>query len=189
MQKPEIEPFRLWVCIFLCFSLTVLTCSLTHYLICVVHNRDSCSYLCPSYLSKDAIVFPYLLERWFALQSWLLLVDQNLLGIAGSHKNLIFSNLIMAPLVEELMYRGPLFLLKKWIGFHTWWIMAGFLCVIFVLSHRITGLPILPLIVLGLASSWLVLKTERLWPSIALHFWFNFQAISLPFYQSFLWGG
>lgn len=188
MKKPKIEPFRLWVCILLCFSLTVLTCSLMHYLVCAVHSLDSCRYLCPAYLSKEAIVFPYLLEKWFALQSWLLLVDQNLFGVSGSHANLIFSTLILAPLVEELMYRGPLFLLKKRIGGYVWWALASFLCVIFVLSHRSSGLSVLPLIVLGLASSWLIMKTERFWPSIALHFLFNFQVVSLPFYQSVLWG-
>lgn len=187
MQKPKIEPFRLWVCIFLCFSLTVLTCSLMHYLVCAVYTYDSCRFLCPSYLTNDVIVFPYFLEKWFALQSWLLLVDQNLLGIAGSHKNLMLSNLILAPLIEESMYRGPLFLLKNRIGFQTWWLLASFLCVIFVLSHRISGLPILPLIILGLTSSWLIMKTERFWPSIVLHFLYNFQAVSLPFYQSILW--
>lgn len=183
------EPYRLWVCIFLCFSLTVLTCSLMHYLVCSLYKYDCCRYLCPSYLTKGSIVFPYLLEKWFTLQSWLLAVGQNLLGIPGSHKNLIFANLIMAPLIEELMYRGPLFLLKKRIGFHVWWLLANFLCVIFVLSHRMAGLSVLPIIVLGLTSSWLIMKTERFWPSITLHFLYNFQAVSLPFYQSFLWGG
>ncbi len=187
-MKPKIEFIRLWVCILLCFALTVLICSLTHYLVCAVHTHDSCRFLCPSYLSKETIVFPYFLEKWFALQSWLLVVDQNLLGVAGSHRNLIFSNLILAPLVEEAMYRGPLYLLKKHVGFRIWWLLASFLCVIFVLSHGIFGLSVLPIIVLGLASSWLVFKTERFWPSIVLHFLYNFQAISLPFYQSFLWG-
>ncbi|MCK4502160.1 MAG: CPBP family intramembrane metalloprotease [Desulfuromonadales bacterium] len=66
--------------------------------------------------------------------------------------------------------------------------MASFLCLIFVLSHRVSGLSILPLSVLGLTSSWLIIKTEQFWPSIVLHFLFNLQAVSLPFYQSFLWG-
>lgn len=187
-MKPQIEPLRLWVCIFLCLSLIVLTSSLMHYLVCAVHTHDSCRFLCPSYLSGDAIVYPYFVEKWFALQSWLLLVDQHLLGGAGSQKNLMFSSLILAPLVEETMYRGPLYLLKKHVGFRTWWLLASFFCVIFILSHRTFGLSILPIIVLGLASSWLVFKTERFWPSIVLHFLFNFQAVSLPFYQSFLWG-
>ncbi len=91
-----------------------------HYLICAVFSHDSCRFLCPSYLTKDTIVFPFFLEKSFELQSWLLLADRNLLGIAGSHENLIFANLIMAPLIEESMYRGPLFLLKKHIGFNTW---------------------------------------------------------------------
>ncbi len=188
MQKLKIEPFRVWVCILLCFSLTVLACSLVHYLVCAIHPYDSCHFLFPSYLTKGAIVFPYFLDKWFALQSWLLVVDQNLLVSTGSHNSFMFSTLIMAPLIEESMYRGPLFLLKKHIGFQTWWLLASFLCVIFALSHRISGLSILPLIILGLASSWLIMKTERFWPSIALHFLYNFQAVSLPYYQSFLWG-
>jgi membrane protease YdiL (CAAX protease family) len=187
MQKSNIAPSRLWVCILLSFSLTVLTYSLTHYLVCAVHTFDSCRFLCPSYLSKSTIIFPLFLEKWFALQSWLLIANQNLLGIGGSHKNLILSSLILAPLIEESMYRGPLYLLKRHIGFRTWLFLAGFLCVIFVISHKLSGLSMLPLVVLGLASSWLIMKTERFWPSLALHFLYNFQVVSLPFYQSFLW--
>ena len=86
------------------------------------------------------------------------------------------------------MYRGPLFLMESRIGRYIWWFLAIFLCVIFALSHRITGLSLLPLIVLGLTSSWLILKTGRFWPSFALHFLYNFQAIALPFYQSLFFG-
>ena len=188
MLRPTIETCRLWVCILLCFSVTMLSCALKHYLVSAIHTSDSCSYLCPSFLSSDSIIFPFFFEKLFDLQSWLLHAGQNLLGINGSTKNLFFSSLVMAPLIEESMYRGPLFLMEKRIGRYLWWLLAVFLCVIFAFSHRSCGLSLLPLIVLGLTSSWLILKTERFWPSVVLHFLYNFQAIAYPFYQSFIFG-
>ena len=166
----------------------MLSCALKHYLICVIHTTDSCSYLCPSLLSSDLFIFPIFFEKIFALQSWFLHLGQNLLNISGNTKNLIFSNLIMAPLIEESMYRGPLFLMENRIGRYLWWLLAIFLCVIFALSHRNSGLFLLPLIVLGLTSSWLIIKTKRFWPSVVLHFLYNFQAIAFPLYQSFIFG-
>jgi membrane protease YdiL (CAAX protease family) len=172
----------------LCFAATILSCALKHYLISAIHTSDLCSYLCPSFLPGDSIIFPIFFEKLFALQSWFLHLGQNLLNINGSTKNLIFSNLIMAPLIEESMYRGPLFLMKHKIGCYVWWFLALFLCLIFALSHRNSGLSLLPLFVLGLSSSWLILKTERFWPSVVLHFLYNFQVIAFPFYQSTIFG-
>ena len=188
MPKPKIEIYRLWVCILLCFSVTMLSSALKSYLICAIHTSDSCSYLCPSFLSYDAIIFPIFFEKLFALQSWFLHFGQNLLNINGSTKNLIFSSLIMAPLIEESMYRGPLFLMNHRIGRYVWWFLALFLCLIFALSHRDSGLSLLPLVVLGLTSSWLIIKTGRFWPSVVLHFLYNFQAIAFPLYQSLILG-
>ena len=188
MPKPKIEIYRLWVCILLCFSVTMLSSALKSYLICAIHTSDSCSYLCPSFLSYDAIIFPIFFEKLFALQSWFLHFGQNLLNINGSTKNLIFSSLIMAPLIEESMYRGPLFLMNHKIGRYVWWFLALFLCLIFALSHRDSGLSLLPLVVLGLTSSWLIIKTGRFWPSVVLHFLYNFQAIAFPLYQSLILG-
>ena len=189
MLKPKIETCILWLCILLCFSITMLSCALKYYLVAAIHTSESCSYLCPSFLSHNSIIFPIFFEKLFVLQSWLLHAGQNLLGINGSTTNFIFSSLIMAPLVEESMYRGPLFLMKNKIGRYIWWFLAIFLCVIFALSHRSSGLSLLPLIVLGLTSSWLIMKTKRFWPSVALHFLYNFQAIAFPFYQSCIFGG
>ncbi|SHJ26972.1 CAAX protease self-immunity [Malonomonas rubra DSM 5091] len=188
MSKPLIKATQLWVYILVCFSLTVLACALKYYLVCAVHTSSACRYLCPSFLAHDTSSFPIFLNKIFDLQVWVLHIGQNLFGIDGTYKNLIFSNLIMAPVVDELIYRGPLFLLKNRIGLYLWWFLAVCLCVFFAIGHKCAGLSLFPLIIFGLTSSWLVMKTKRFWPCIALHFLYNFQAISLSFYQSFLWG-
>ena len=188
MLKPPIKPVRLWAYILVCFSLALLTGALKSYLVCAIHTSSACRYLCPSFLANNSFIFPVFLEKLFELQIWVLHIGQNLLGIDGTYKNLIFSSLIMAPVVEELIYRGPLFLLKNRIGLYLWWFLAVFLSVLFAVGHKCAGLSLLPLIVLGLASAWLVMRTKRFWPSIALHFLYNFQAISLSIYQYFLWG-
>ena len=184
MLKTRFENLRLWKYIFFCFSLTVLTCSLKHYLIYAIHTSESCSYLCPAFLGHNGIIFPAFLESLFTLQSWFIHLGQNLFNFTGASKNYLISSLIMAPLIEESIYRGPLFLLKNKVGCYIWWVLAIFLCVIFVLSHRYSGLPLLPLTVLGLASSWLIIKTKKFWPSLSLHFLYNFHVASFYFYQS-----
>ena len=130
----------------------------------------------------------FFLDEIFAVQSWVVLSGENLIAMTAGYKNLVFSGLVMAPLAEEVMYRGPLYLLKSRIGLHTWWVLAIFLATLFAVSHRILGLPLFPIFVLGIASSWLIMETKRFWPSIALHFLYNFQTVAYSFYQSTMFG-
>ena len=73
---------------------------------------------------------------------------------------------------------------RSWL----WWSAALVLAGLFALSHGRMGLSMLPLFVLGTCAAWLVMKTQRLWPSISLHVLFNFYFASTRLCQSFFWG-
>ena len=61
---------------------------------------------------------------------------------------------------------------------------AAVLATAFALSHGQIGLALFPLVALGLGSAWLVMKTGRLWPSLALHGQFNFYFFSASLCRS-----
>ena len=187
-NRKKIIGLDIWKYILLCFATIILFCSVKNYLVCLLYNTPSCDYLCPSFFGRNVFITPVFLQKVFDFQSSFLQTGQNTLGISGYGRNLLFSSLILAPLIEELMYRGPLFLLRKHLGVFVWWLLAFFLSVLFALSHGIYGVSLLPLVVLGLASSWLIMRTKSFWPCLTLHFLYNFHVVSYPFYQALFWG-
>lgn len=82
--------------------------------------------------------------------------------------------IVIAPLCEEMFFRGFLFR-GLWSRFGVWpaIVASGFL---FALIH-FTGVDsiglILPFTVVGILFAWLVYRTGSLWNSIAVHFLFN----------------
>ena len=187
-NKKKIIGIDTWKYILLCFATIILFCSVKNYLVCLLYSTASCGYLCPSFLGRNLFIVPGSLQKVFGFQSSFLQVGQSIFGISGYERNLLFSSLIMAPLIEESMYRGPLFLLRKHLSVFVWWLLAIFLSVLFALSHGTYGLSLLPVVVLGITSSWLIMRTKRFWPCLTLHFLYNFYVVSYPLYQSLFWG-
>ncbi len=76
---------------------------------------------------------------------------------------------ILAPLSEELFYRG--FLFSGWLrlGF---WPAGAITALLFALTHFDPG-SIIPFWGVGMALAWLAWRRGSLWDSIALHFMFN----------------
>lgn len=83
---------------------------------------------------------------------------------------MIITAVIIAPVCEELVFRGYLYpILKKYTG-----LWPGVFCsaLLFSIAHgNITVL--LPLFILGALLVWLYEKTGSLWAPIAVHFCFN----------------
>jgi membrane protease YdiL (CAAX protease family) len=73
---------------------------------------------------------------------------------------------VFAPVFEELIYRGPLFLTRRLKKSFLWWSMGVGLSVLFALSHGRNGLALMPLIILGICSLWLISTTHRFWPCL-----------------------
>jgi membrane protease YdiL (CAAX protease family) len=110
-------------------------------------------------------------------------VDQDVSLLAGNVSvgmRLLLAVLVVcvAPFVEELVFRGVLlsgFASRMPIG---WAMLAS--AVVFGCVHlpdfKFAWYPVPALIVLGLVSAWLRVRTRSLWPSITLHATNNFIA-------------
>ena len=86
-------------------------------------------------------------------------------------------NFLTVPIFEELQFRGPFYLLKRYSGEIWWKLVAVVVCLIFAVLHK-KGLPALFLIFsLSVANIWLIHKTKRFWPTILLHAVYNMSSI------------
>ena len=140
----------------------------------------------PSVFGVD-LFFDYpILGQLFEAQTWILEKLQEVSNLVMIDNWYLATSLLFAPVLEELIYRGPLFLSKGLFPNYLWWLIGIGLTVVFALSHGRNGLALLPLFVLGICSLWLISSTQRFWPSIALHFLHNFFFSSVLVYQS-LW--
>ena len=98
------------------------------------------------------------------------------------------TGLVISPVYEELVFRGPMFLTRGLARNFWWWLIGISLAIVFALSHGRNGLALFPLFVLSICSLWLIATTHRFWPSVALHFLHNFFFTSAFVYQSSLVG-
>ncbi len=187
-QSEKIIFVDVWKYIFLCFGSVILSCSLKNYLIYLLFITSSFQSLWPSILSYRSLSSPGFLQWLFNFQNWIIQVGQNSFNLLLNDRINLFSCLIIAPFLEEALYRGPLLVIIKFVNYHVWWLLAVFLSILFSLSHNLTGLSLLPLSTLGLSSSWLIIKTKCFWPSLMLHIMYNFYVMSYPLYQSMFWG-
>ena len=94
-------------------SIVLLVCAFKNYLAFLLNGTDWCQYLCPTIFgwnNVDAIpVFEYL----FIAQEWLQSTSQELADHVYLDQRNLFGVLVAAPVIEELIYRGPLYLTKS----------------------------------------------------------------------------
>ena len=172
--------------ILIAFALVVLSCGLKNYLSYAVSATPLCPYLCPSWLGWYTPNEIPVLGIFFAAQAEAQAILQSLADRVWQDSWNLTTLLVTAPLLEEAIYRGPLFLGRRWIHTPQWWIVGAALSILFALSHGRTGLALMPLVVLGICSLWLIATTRRFWPSVILHVLHNFFFTSVILYQS-LW--
>ena len=173
----------MWLRILAALAFVLLACALKNYLVYLVAGTGLCPYLCPSALGGGLPDQPYL-DRIFQVQFW---IQERLQALADSGWNDPYKLgrlLVIAPVIEETIYRGPLFLGRNRAKSPWWWLAGLALGVLFALSHDRRGLALLPLVAMGLCSLWLIAATHRFWPSVGLHFLHNAFFTSLDFYQS-----
>jgi len=182
---PTVQIFRN---IMIGLAVTLLVCALKNYIVHLINGTYWCQYLCPSVFGWETITAIPLLEYLFQSQEWLLSSSQALLDRIITDERRLFGLLIAAPVIEEVIYRGPMYLSKKFSNRPVWWIFGAALAVLFSLSHEQYGIALLPLMVMGLYNLWLVSATRRLWPAILLHSLFNFVISSYSIYPS-IWFG
>ena len=184
MVYPQVR--SIWLRILACLAFVLLTCALKNYLIVIISGTALCPYLCPSVFEVDFFFSFPLVGQLFEAQIWILEKSQSIVDLILKDGWKIATTLVFAPVFEELMYRGPLFLSRRLANNSMWWLIGIGLSFAFAFSHGRTGLALFPLIILGVCSLWLISTTRRFWPSIVLHFLHNFFFLSVLVYQS-LW--
>lgn len=175
-----------WAWVMICVAVVVLSCGLKNYLAVLVTGTAWCPYLCPSWFAYDTFDEVPVLAQLFAAQRYVEAQLQGLVDRVWPDVWNLGTRLLFAPLVEESLYRGPLYLARAQARRPWWWLVGALLVVAFALSHGRSGLALVPLLVLGLCSLWLIRRTGRFWPSIMLHVLHNFFFTSAIVYRS-LW--
>ena len=87
-----------------------------------------------------------------------------------------FSAAIVAPLAEEVIFRGYIYPVAKY--FAGPWVGALFTSLVFAAGHGNVPL-VLPLFLLGMLMTWAYEKTGSLWAAISIHFFFNSATVSI----------
>ncbi len=180
---------NIWRSIFIAFSIVVLSCAIKNFLIYIFHESSVSHLISPSFFGSHSLyVTPGFIEWFYDLQSWIALTVNSFVLNFYNDRLHLFLTLFYVPIVEEIIYRGPLFLLKDKLRSSIWWSLACLLSAIFAHSHYLFGLALLPLFSLGICSTWLLKRFHRFWPCIVLHFLYNFYIFSYTLYQSLFWG-
>jgi membrane protease YdiL (CAAX protease family) len=173
-----------WRGVLMCFAVVLLFCAVKNYLVYLLQGSPLCAYLCPSLFGGRTGFLPGFLTDIYQYQVWLEDMGQFYVDVHWSDPYRVASFLLIAPVLEEALYRGPLFLLHDHAPVPWWWVAATALGALFAFSHDRSGLLLLPPLVLGLSSAWLIAFTGRFWPSVALHLMNNLYFLSITFYQS-----
>jgi membrane protease YdiL (CAAX protease family) len=170
-------------------ALVLLAYALKNYLTVALVGTRWCGPLCPSWFEWSAVEqAPPGLRQVLIAQQWLLSSSQSLVNRWIADPWCLVSGLLVAPVVEEFLYRGPMYLARAHSARPVWWLAGILLAVAFALSHGRSGIALLPLVTLGVYNLWLVAVTRRLWPAVLLHQLNNLFFTSVLLYHSF-WTG
>ncbi|MEJ2576146.1 MAG: CPBP family glutamic-type intramembrane protease, partial [Gammaproteobacteria bacterium] len=148
--------------VLLVLALVLLACAVKNYLVFLVRGTALCPYLCPSALGSQLWTDLPLLEHLFGAQRALMRWLQDTVDLLVDDHWHLAIRLLAAPVIEELIYRGPFYLTRRHAGRVLWWAAGLAAAVVFALSHARGGLALLPLLVLGGGGLWLVARTQRL---------------------------
>ena len=189
MVNRKFIPYREVHYILLCLATVLLACALKNYLIYLLNGTEYCKYWCPSSFGRDVFSQPEILNQFYRLQSAIISASQYVLSILPiNDKHQFLSGVIAIPLIEEVIYRGPLYMTRKHSTSAMWWFASIILVFLFTFSHDRNGLALIPLFALGLSSCWLIMVSRKFWPSLSLHVLYNFYFMSISLYQISLWG-
>lgn len=111
------------------------------------------------------------MENWLGTESTqdavkILRESKDVTGVAM----MAFSAVVVAPLAEELIFRGYLYPVAK--RFAGPWVGAVFVSLVFAAGHGNVPL-MLPLFLLAMIMTWAYERTGSLWSAIGIHFCFN----------------
>jgi membrane protease YdiL (CAAX protease family) len=111
------------------------------------------------------------MEKWLGTESTqdavkILRESKDVTGVAL----MAFSAVVVAPLAEEVIFRGYLYPVAK--RFAGPWVSAVFVSLVFAAGHG--NVPLMaPLFLLAMIMTWAYERTGSLWSAIGIHFCFN----------------
>ncbi|MET0086058.1 MAG: CPBP family intramembrane glutamic endopeptidase [Sedimenticola sp.] len=166
----------------------LLLCALKNYIVVIINGTPLCPYLCPAVFEQQSLGSIPGIGQLYLAQKWLQTTAQEFANrFLFDHWGVV-SVLVATPIIEEAIYRGPMYLARKHSHSPAWWLAGMALVLIFALSHGRIGIAVMPIIALGAYNLWLIAKTQRFWPVLCLHFLYNFIFLSLTLSQS-MWIG
>lgn len=136
----------------------------------------ACDFAWPSSFSGRGFDLPDMLEWFIRITTiWLVWARVNFQCLVNRFVPDIFNiaSLIVAPaILEEIQYRGPLWLLKNYPAY-TWWPICLLINVCFLLAHNTAPIYLIYIFAFAMMAAWLVRQTGKLWPAIILHMLYN----------------
>ena len=178
-----------WKNILISFSLISFACAIKNYIIYIFNDSSFFAFFAPSVFGTHNIyITPNFINYLYDFQRWTITASHSLVSIFFNDQYHIVSILLIAPFIEEIIYRSPLFFLEDYLNDYIYWFFAIILSAIFAHSHDLYGISLLPLFMLGICCSWIIKVNKVFWPCFALHFLYNFYSLSFVLYQS-LFGG
>jgi hypothetical protein len=95
----------------------------------------------------------------------------------GEYAALVLSAVVLAPVLEEILFRGLLqTAIGNLLGTSWRWVTIGICSLLFALTHGSAGVPphgIAALVLLAVILGWTYERTGSLWPAILIHAGFN----------------
>lgn len=187
-KKANVSVRSTWLRVLACLASVIIVCGIKNYLAVIVSGTALCPYLCPSLFPSELFFSFPLLEQLVEAQRWAQGILRDLADSLIADPWNLSTALLIAPVYEEVVFRGPMYLTRRFSRSFLWWLAGIALSLVFALSHGRNGLALVPLFALGICGVWLIATTFRFWPAVALHFLHNFFFSSARVYQSFTFG-
>ena len=162
------------------FGIVALTLLAGHTLAYGVYGTSLFALLYPDanplfdFGGRRGVPVPWLLEKFFEWTVWpkewlekevfYFLLDR------GWHDTYGLSRYILiGPFLEEVMHRGPLWLLRRHAKSWWWMALAVLGAALFALSHPAGFGNLIPVFGFAMVGSWLIRETGRFWPAFLIH--------------------
>ena len=116
---PQTQIFRY---ILIGLAVVLLSCAFKNYLAFLIRDTVLCPSLCPSTFRWRILDGVFGLEQLFKVQEWLMVSSHALISLIVTDPWNLFGKLAVAPVVEEFIYRGPMYLTRQHSKRPAWWV-------------------------------------------------------------------
>lgn len=181
MKPPFKDAFRRFL---IGFSVSVLLLMLQHIVFYATYLTPVFDFLFPNFFNlfddpRRSFPLPWWLNQYYALKGALFkpLFDffpEFLYGKLGwAWGYLYFNKVFLGPLLEEIQFRGPFWILRRHAHTVWWWFIGLAWGMIWVVIHPLGIGELISIFGITIITLWLIKTTGRFWPALLLHMTFN----------------